>query len=320
MTASPTTLEIKSHTSSVPSMSMDVEPKLERTETEYPRTNIGCFERVRRIFVPIHVSKTVYKDEDGETHIIISPESLLILFYLYFWTFLALAFFITITYSDIDYEDNPIINTYGRNNLCLYFDYKPFNYIGVTGFIPCMLIILSYEILDNFRVYDSFVDKNISRKFYVFYRYCTIFEIISFIFVCQVFATTPFESIYMHSIPYFMFILALWSLAFKRFLYLNKTNYFKNYYKFSWLYYLGVIYVIVLLINVMVIISIGLPDLFGARIHKNKNFQWTADLLDINGEIHLVTCNVIPVFTNFLIAKDMDVIKLTVNRKRVRKQ
>ena len=295
---------------SVSRTTMDTELKTLEYEA---KKGVSCTERVRRVFVPVHMKETIYRDGDGITCVVVAPGSFLVLFYIYFWVFLALMAILTTAAASIDYEDNPVINTYGKNNLCIVFDYPPVTYFGASVWIPDLFFILSFEYWDHFRVYDAFIDQHITSGFYQFYRVCTFFETVAFICFTQIFATSPTESVTVHTGAYLLFLAGIWTLALKRFLYLNHTGYchyitysvkhfsalrhahkcccspryFEAYFKNQWWKYAGILYVAVLFINSMVIICIIVPD--------TKNVNWVATLYEINADVHLVTCNVIPV-------------------------
>ena len=53
-------------------------------------------DRCRMLFCPIKSFKTVYKNGDAETHVIITPEAFRMLFYLYFIAFVIVAIIIGI--------------------------------------------------------------------------------------------------------------------------------------------------------------------------------------------------------------------------------
>merc|ERR1719295_2317122 len=125
-----------------------MDPELKTVQYEAEK-GVNCTERVRRVFVPIHMKDTVYRDGDGITCVVVAPGSFLVLFYIYFWVFLALMAIVTAAAASIDYDDNPVKNTYGKNNL---------------------FFILSFEYWDHFRVYDAFIDQHITSGFYQFYR------------------------------------------------------------------------------------------------------------------------------------------------------
>ena len=94
------------------------------------------------------------KTSDRATYLIMVPEAFRIWFYIAFISLILLGIFVTQTFGDIDYNNNPIINNFGANNLCIFFDVPPFTYFGAFLYLFVLQLILIYEVLDIFRVYD----------------------------------------------------------------------------------------------------------------------------------------------------------------------
>lgn len=121
--------------------------------------------------------------------------------------------------------------------------------------MPQIFTLVMYEMLDQFRMYDAMHDQEISKSFYRFYTVCTVYECCAFISFIQTMATGPGivitihcsnlnsrdgsimdmtfirlllspsdEQWQIHSAPYLMMIYGLWTMAFKRFLYLWKSG------------------------------------------------------------------------------------------------
>merc|ERR1711971_1281259 len=112
--------------------------------------------------------------------IAISPEALRMFFYIGFFVFATIAIFVTVTWSDIDYDDNIIKQTYGVNQICIFFDYAPFSHFGATLWLPNVFFITAYLVLDLFRIYDAKNDGQLSVAFYRGYFAVTVFEIFAF--------------------------------------------------------------------------------------------------------------------------------------------
>merc|ERR1719300_1407346 len=101
------------------------------------------------------------------------------LFYIYFTFFLMVGVFVTKTFSDVyDPEDNPVLNRFGTNNICVYFDDPPFNLIASTLWFPSQIMLLSFDLFDFIRVRDHYLETNdqypITKGFYVYYTITTI--------------------------------------------------------------------------------------------------------------------------------------------------
>ena len=138
-------------------------------------------------------------------------------------------------FADIPYDDNVFIEYFNGLSICIFFDYPPFGYFGALMWMPQIINLLIYEVLDILRVYDCYLDgqvnkgntkniKTITKKFFHWYLVSTIFEMLAFIGFIQTMATSPLENWRVHSVPYLIMTYGLWTMAFKRFLYLRATG------------------------------------------------------------------------------------------------
>ena len=227
--------------------------------------------------------------------------------YLFIFTFVTGDLF-----ENIPFDDNPIKNRFGVNNLCIYFDFRPFSSFASTLIFPGIILFLLYEIFDAFRVYDNYTDgHNISRRFWIIYFTLTCAESFCMVLFMQNFATSPYEDIYVHTWPYFLTLYALWSVSFKRFVYLYKIGTFKKYHGSA--HYLGVLYVFTSLVTVIIKLMLGIPNLYEARLFDT--YPWTNLLADINGNFYLFLTLVLPICVYFVVTEELKCVKLTINRQ-----
>jgi len=269
---------------------------------------VSCIRsRLRLLFCPIRRWETVYKKcGDAETHFEIHPEAFRMLFYIYFTWFLIAGFIVTMTWSDFDPEDNPVLNRFGTNSPCVYFDDPPFALFASTLWYPAQILLTSFELFDYIRVRDHYLDGDdrypVSKGFFVYYTISTVFESISVICFGQIFATSPTEHIYMHTWPFIMLMFTMWLLVLKRFLYLRKVNIVPWY---------GSLYVFALAISTAIMLGNAIPNLYGARLWETQPWtnylakynQWT--LLSVGG----------PLVIYAVIGKELDTVVFTMNRK-----
>ena len=258
------------------------------------------------MFCPLQRWETVYKEcGDAETHFEVHPEGFRMLFYVYFIFFFILANVISSNWGDLDLEDNPIFNRFGSNNPCVYFDGPPVSLFASTLWFPGQILLLLFEVFDFLRIRDHYLDGDdrypISKGFFIYYSISTVIEIIAVVCFSQIFATSPYEHIYMHSIPYYVLICALWLMVLKRFLYLRKVRIVPWY---------GVFYVILLCISSLIMMGLGIPNLFGARLWESH--PWTATLAVYNP--YTTLCTFGPLIIYAVIGQELDTLVFTVNR------
>eukprot|EP01084_Bolivina_argentea_P164335 285703_1 len=274
-----------------------------------------CGERLSLLFKPIQSIQTKYVHDDPSTCLIIIPEAFRIWYYVFLLIIIGIGYVLTTIYVDLDPVDNPIYNLYGVNNLCNYLDYAPFTYFAATLWSIDVLFILLYHFCDFFRVYDHYIDhKLISKQFFVIYASLTIFESFAAIWSIQTMATQPEENILVHSIPYFVIMLAWWTMATKKWFYMRKIGIFDNYSKCYSI--LGWIYVISLFVSVIINQTIGTwVNAFGARLWTKPGWEWTQSLMAINRPIFVFFVLVAPIISYFIFTKDLEPITFMINRK-----
>lgn len=285
-----------------------------RANTSKSIKTIGCCDRIKYMFKPIQYMKTTYVEGDGSTTIVIIPETFRMWFYLCFFTFMILAYLVS--RNVVDTNDNPVLNRFGANNICIYFDVPPFSLISATLWMPVTLSLLIYSFFDYYRAYDSYIDGEISKCFWIYYSISTFYEAFAIIFAIQFTATTPFESIYIHTLAFMVLTYAFWTLAFKKFLYFHSCGFFhENEYHKCW-YYLGWVYCILLLITIIIRTLVVVPNLFGAYLWKQPGLEWTGPVSDMNGKLHNVLVFIVPILIYFVFTKDLKTITIHMNRTK----
>ena len=259
---------------------------------------------------PIRRHQVVQTEHGGiERHIVIAPEAFRMWFYFGFLIYVAIAISVSLTYSELDLNDNPILNRFGNNNICIFFDFPPFSHFATTLWLPQVFTLLTWEWFDHGRVYADYLAKTISAIAYYAYTVLTIYESLAICFFAQITATSPMENMYLHSIPWIFVTFALWTMAFKRLLYFDKLNVFdKN--GVGWMSYLGWIYLVLLAVSVIIKNGCNIPNLFEAYLFKRDGLEWTATLTAWNDRVFLVLVIVCPMIIYFTFSKDLPTVKL----------
>ena len=284
-----------------------------------------CCQRTKLAHCPIDKWILSFTDnaqtgkQDASLEIVLVPEAFRMWFYYGLWIFLILSIFISIMWADIPYDDTPFIKYFNANNICVFFDYPPFNYFACILWLPIAGMLIIYELLDQFRVYDAYHDKEISHRFYQWYTACTIFESVSFVCVTQVFATTPQENWIIHTVPYLMLTYALWTMAVKRFMYLRKTGILdqalskgQKWVKLK--LWAGWLYVISMGVVVVLKTACIWPNMFGLRLWTKAGWEWTDMVLMRSAELWMIMVLVVPIIIYWVVTEDLQKIKFVVNR------
>lgn len=232
-------------------------------------------------------------------------------FYFGLLIYTMIAIIVTLTWTDLDFNDNPVINRFGNNNICIFFDLAPFSDFGAALWLPQVFTLLAWEWLDHGRVYGDYLANKISCKIYCSYTAVTIFESLAICFFTQITATTPFENIYLHTIPWITLTFALWTIAFKRFLYFEKFQFHRNgVLNPQIMSCLGWLYIVLMLITVIIKNSCNIPNLFEAYLWKRDGLEWTATLSSVNDKVYVVLVLFCPMAFYFVFAKDLPSVKM----------
>ena len=276
--------------------------------------------RLTWMFVPIKIvsNKKVNGSDDYETKVLVRPEAFRMLFYLLWFFYMASGILVSTYLSDtFDENDNLVRDFFGANNLCIYFDDKPFTYISVALWIPLMICLLLFEFFDAIRIYDSHLDGDHDGKcFHIFYVSVTIYECISIIAFVQIFAVTPYENIYVHTLPYILLIFALWTLALKRYLYFRKSN------NIIWQSRTnrigGAIYLITLLLSAIYKTFIGIiPNLFGAKLWQRDGWEWYPIVSLINERLYTFCVIACPLIIYYKYGYPLRILSFVINRHKM---
>jgi len=289
-------------------------PSLQRAKSMLIPKGLSCCQRTKLLLSPIQSHKQIVDGDNTKTVIRVSPEAFRMLFYIGFVVFTVMAIFTSSTWADIDFDDNVLLDTFGSTNICIFYDFPPFSYFGSTLWLPNVFLIVAYFVLDLFRIHDAFNDGELSSLFCRCYRVVTYFEIFAFCFFLQITATSPTESVIAHTAPFIIVTFAMWTLEFKRLLWFIKTGRVYTYAR--WYLYTAWIYVVFMFIVIGGKTMLNVPNMFGAQLWTIDGLEWTGTYGAINDKIFIFLTMVCPVIHYFFVAKDVEVVVMTIDRER----
>lgn len=272
---------------------------------------------------PIDRYTLIYdSNHDAHLEVVLVPEAFRMWFYYGWWIFLFFSAIVSLLWAtDMNLTDNMFLDRFNGNNPCIFFDYPPFSYMGAILWMPQIFNLVTYEILDLFRVYDNYYDNMgqqiILLSFCRCYTACTIFECLSFIAFVQTLATSPEENLAVHSIPFFVMTVAFWTMAFKKFLYLKETgkldNAVSNGKRCTNLKVIGGwIYVIAMLLALIGKFSTVLPNWGGARLWER--WYWTSYVQRYCTYSWFILTLLVPILIYWIITENLDKVKFVINR------
>jgi len=268
---------------------------------------------------------------DARLEVVFVPEAFRMWFYYGWWIFITLAIVISIIFADIPYDDNPFIKYFNGLSICIFFDFPPFSYFGALLWMPQIFNLLAYEIFDTFRVYDNYLDgeKNpnidennkISWTFFKWYFASAVFECFGFISFIQTMATSPDENWQVHAVPYLIMTYGLWTMSFKRWMYLKRTGKLAEALSSSTsAKYMkcklcgGYVYMFFLWLAMFLKTSILWPNFFGAMLWTQPGFAWTDRTLQYSVYFWFFLTLIVPIVIYWVITDDLDTVKCVLNR------
>ena len=226
----------------------------------------------------------------------ISPEVVRLYAYFCFWILIIVGAFLTINFADVNYDDNPLINMFGYNNICILFDSFP-----ATYFLPMLwsinfMLLFSYISLSWYRVYQMYLFDDYPKANFRTFSIFSIFEYIGLIFFSGVFAANPHhEGMFLHTIPFTFLIFALSLMGVKNYLfyrYIAKLSLSeKN---------LGFLYLLIHLSVSAIKMTMQLNALFGDIFYTTLNYVALNQFID---RFWMVTAVLLPIYFSFKFRK-----------------
>jgi hypothetical protein len=156
----------------------------------------------------------------------INPEYIRIVAYVNFW--LMILFSVIVTKVFVDPElliDNPLDQTFGYSNICLFFDFPPSRVATAIVYPFVEIPLLLYIVLNYLRTREMYLEQHRIRKWE--YLLCSLFFPVSFILTMyfrMVFVVEAFEDVVGHTLGFQGLQLSLCLVAIQNYWYNKATN------------------------------------------------------------------------------------------------
>ncbi len=218
----------------------------------------------------------------------INPEGIRLYAYLCFWLLVAIGAWLTINYSNVDFQNNPLFHMFGYNNICILFDAYPSTYVLPSIWVINFLLLTSYIIASWLRIYEAYLVLKVTTLDFTLFSISSGIELISIILFTTVFSITPEESMFFHIGPFTFLILALSLLSIKNYIYYNRVaNLTKNE------NLLGSIYLVIHLFASIAKITMQINGLSGDYFYDTMAYVEFHQLID---RLWMITAAVIPIY------------------------
>lgn len=148
--------------------------------------------------------------EDDVLEVVLAPEKVETFFYLMFAAMMVSAKIIMPIWGPEGWmDDNPIHNFFGVHHMCVYTDAAPATYITPIVYCIATLIYVLYWALVVFRMGRHRSAGNLPKWFSLVWKASSSFTLFAALFFVTSFAVKPSENVYMHSIPFVTWMVAI---------------------------------------------------------------------------------------------------------------
>ena len=153
------------------------------------------------------------------------PETLRCTGYAAFWMMVIIAMITTRAAVDIDYDDTPLIDMFGYNNICLYWDYSPAREVAAMFYPAVEFPLLGYLLMSHLHVWSSWSQKLVTRRFLLIDRFLVVIEVVLLSWFRMIFVVhaTP-DTIKGHTYGFLGLQILLCIVALKNFVYFHKLH------------------------------------------------------------------------------------------------
>lgn len=232
-----------------------------------------------------------------------------------FWVIVITGIAITRLYSGIDLENTLLMEVFGYNNICVYFDYPPATYILPLLWGVTLVCLLGYLVAHWLQMKAEMQEGLISRRLYRFLSALKLFEGFTMVSFSTIFAVQPEawnHTLYIHTAPFFLLQIGLVSLAMSNTIHGIKSGYWEQLGLPSWFAPGAKLYVVLFALVVCFKIPAATNAMMGSPWwEQTTTFMSIARLFDIS---FLICAAVIPMLKAlyFVLAKGekLEVVRL----------
>ena len=236
--------------------------------------------------------------------------------YLGFWIVVISGIVMTRFFSGVDLENSLLVQVFGYNNICVYFDYPPSNYLLPALWAITMVMLLMYIGADWLHMRSEVQQGGLSRSLYRTLSSMQAFEATTLMLFSLIFAVSPEghdHTLYIHTAPFFLLQLGMVSLAMSNTLYGIKSGYWKRLKMPPWFTKGALVYCAVFAVIVLYKIPTATNAMAFERFWvQTPTLQTIAGLMDKG---FLVCAALIPMmkaaYLVYLRGDDLDVVRIT---------
>lgn len=229
-----------------------------------------------------------------------------------FWVVVVTGMILTKLFGGIDMNKTLLFETFGYNNICVYFDFYPSTRVLPFLWAITLVLLLTYIVAQWLQVRAQ-VGDTVSIRLYRLLSAFTLFEALTLISFSTIFAVSPLESLWVHTVPFFLLQIGMVSLAVSNTVYGIRSGYWNRLRLPSWFSTGAKVYCVVFLLVVAFKIPVAMNAMAGQRFwEQTETLVQIAGFMDV---MFLICAAVVPMlkaaYLLFLRRDDLDVVLLT---------
>lgn len=191
---------------------------------------------------------TAPKGATRDESLVLVVEKLRLQGYAAFWVVVGTGIVLTRRFSGLDLSDTLLVQVFGYNNICVYFDYPPANYV-LPGLWAIALVLLLMYVAGHWLHMRAEVQRGtLSVALYRTLSTLKGFEAVTLVLFSIIFAVSPEgrdHTLYIHTAPFFLLQLGMVSLAMSNTLHGIRSGYWRRLEMPEWFIKGAVVYCVV---------------------------------------------------------------------------
>ena len=148
--------------------------------------------------------------------LVIVVEKLRLMGYAGFWVVVLVGMVLTKAFANIDLNETLLVEVFGYNNICVYFDFPPATYVLPFLWAVTLVLLLLYVAAHWLQMSAQVQQGTLSRKLYGLLSCLKLFEAFTLVSFSTIFAVNPMgwdHTLFIHTAPFLLLQVGLVSLA-----------------------------------------------------------------------------------------------------------
>jgi hypothetical protein len=232
-----------------------------------------------------------------------------------FWVVVVTGVILTRFFSSVDMEHTLLHQVFGYNNICVYFDYPPSNYVLPFLWAITLVLLLMYIAAHWLHMRAEVQQGTLSLPLYRTLAGLKAFEAFTLVSFSTIFAVSPEgwdRTLYIHTAPFFLLQLGMVSLALSNTLHGIRSGYWRRLGMPAWFVKGAIAYCVVFAMIVAFKVPVATNAMANGRWWvQTDSLERLAGVVDT---AFLVCAAIIPMmkasYLVYLRSDDLDVVRL----------